>query len=279
MTIKKIPRHEGTGRGPRVAASYYLNSAPLIWSFTARGRRRDEVELLTDASPARCAEMLARGAAEGALVPVVEYQRMEGALIVPGVCVGAREEVRSVVLVTRGRDLKEARSVVLDTTSRTSAALVRVIFREFLGREPEFVSAGPDVGAMLERHDAALIIGDPAMTFAREGLRVFDLARLWREYTGLGFVFAVWMVREGTGAVASEIDFAGARDEGLASAEEIAAAYEKELRLPRAELLSYLRENICYTLDAEMLEGLQLYYRLAARHGLTDSVRPLKFVT
>ena len=78
--------------------------------------------------------MLARGEVEAALVPVIEYQRLPETLVVPGVCVGARAEVQSVVLVTRGSPLEEVRSVALDTSSRTSAALVEVIFREFVGR-------------------------------------------------------------------------------------------------------------------------------------------------
>src|SRR5215210_463546 len=151
---------------PRVAASSYLNTAPLIWSF-ARGRRRGEVELLTDTAPARCADMLARGQVEAALVPVVEYQRLPETAVVPGVCVGARDEVHSVVLVTRGAPLEEVASVALDTSSRTSAALVEVIFREFLGRAPRLEQFEPDLSNMLDRHDAALVIGDPAMTFER----------------------------------------------------------------------------------------------------------------
>jgi len=259
---------------PRIAASYYLNSAPLIWSF-ARGARRAQVELLTDAAPARCAEMLARGAVEAALVPVIECRGVGGAAVVPGVCVGAREEVQSVVLVTRGAGLEGARSVALDTTSRTSAALVRIIFGEFLRREPEYVPAEPDVAAMLGRCDAALVIGDPAMTFARRGLRVYDLARLWREHTGLGFVFAVWMARDTAGAPARRVDFAAARDEGLARAEEIAAFYEGRLGRPRAGLLKYLRENICYELNEEMRAGMELYLALAHKHGLTpEPTRP-----
>ncbi|PYS78825.1 MAG: hypothetical protein DMF66_04945, partial [Acidobacteria bacterium] len=107
----------GRGGASRVAASSYLNTAPLIWSF-ARGPRRGEVELLTDTAPARCADMLARGQVEAALVPVVEYQRLPETAIVPGVCVGARREVQSVVLVTRGAPLEEVRSVALDTSSR-----------------------------------------------------------------------------------------------------------------------------------------------------------------
>jgi chorismate dehydratase len=265
------------GGAPRVAASSYLNTAPLIWSF-ARGPRRGEVELLTDTAPARCADMLARGQAEAALVPVIEYQRLPETAIVPGVCVGARREVQSVVLVTRGATLEEVRSVALDTSSRTSAALVEVIFREFVGHTPGLSQSAPNLPEMLAAHDAALIIGDPAMTFPREGLRVYDMAALWRRFTGLGFVFAVWMAHETAAARVRGIDFAGARDEGLARAEEIAVVYERELGRPRGELVHYLRENICFELDEEMRAGLELFFGLARKHKLIEDLKPLSFV-
>lgn len=266
------------GGAARVAASSYLNTAPLIWSF-ARGPRRGEVELLTDTAPARCADMLARGQVEAALVPVVEYQRLPETAVVPGVCVGARREVQSVVLVTRGAPLEEVQRVALDTSSRTSAALVEVIFREFVGHVPGLVPSAPNLREMLAAHDAALVIGDPAMTFAREGLRVYDMAALWRECTGLGFVFAVWMAHETAAAHVLEIDFAGARDEGLAHVEEIAAECERELGKPRAELVRYLRESICFELDEAMRAGLELFFRLAHKHGVTQSLRPLRWLS
>ena len=262
---------------PRVAASSYLNTAPLIWSF-ARGARRGEVELLTDTAPARCADMLARGQVEAALVPVIEYQRLPEAAVVPGVCVGAKREVHSVVLVTRGARLEDVASVALDTSSRTSAALVEVIFREFVGRAPSLEPFVPELEDMLREHDAALVIGDPAMTFRREGLRVYDMATLWREFTGLGFVFAMWMAHESAASRVGSVDFAAARDEGLASVEEIAAEYERELGRPRAELVSYLTRNICFGLDEEMRAGLELFFRLAHKHGVTRELRPLKFL-
>src|SRR5215207_3973376 len=99
-------------RLPRLAASSYLNSAPLIWSFTW-GKRRDEVSL-SDAVPSRCADLLAQGAVEAALVPIIEYQRIDGIHLAPEVCVGSKERVRSVVLVTQSDDLKTVRSVALD---------------------------------------------------------------------------------------------------------------------------------------------------------------------
>jgi len=268
---------ENQQRAPRVAASSYLNTAPLVWSF-ARGRRRGEVELLTDTAPARCSDMLARGQAEAALVPVIEYQRLPETAVVPGVCVGARREVHSVVLVTRGRPLDEVESVALSIESRTSAALVEVIFREFLGRAPRLEPFVPDLANMLDRHDAALVIGDPAMTFERGGLRVYDMAALWREFTGLGFVFAMWMADAGASERVRAVDFAAARDEGLAAVEEITAEYERELGRPRAELIRYLTENISFELNEEMRAGLELYFRLAHKHGVIQNLRPLKFL-
>jgi chorismate dehydratase len=257
-----------------LAASSYLNSAPLIWSFW-HGPRQDAVQLVTDAAPARCADMLARGEVAAALLPVIEYQRLANVWLVPGVCVGARAAVRSVVLATNGRELKDVRRVALDVSSRTSFALVKLIFREFIGHEPEWQPAAPDLPAMLAANDAALLIGDPALTFARNNLRVYDLASLWREFTGCGFVFAMWAARR---REAAGLDFAAARDEGVAAIPAIAAAYQPALGWPHAELCAYLRENVCFTPDAELLAGLELYFQLAHRHGLIPALKPLHFV-
>src|SRR5213082_3110701 len=210
---------------PRIAASSYLNTAPLIWSFL-HGSQRDAVELFTDTAPARCVEMLERGEVDAALVPVIEYQRMKDVSIIPDVCVGSRSAVRSVVLACRLNNLKKVKRVALDDSSRTSVALVKIIFREFLDFDPEWISAAPDLKSMLTAADAALIIGDPAMKIPRDQFRVFDLATLWHEFTGFGFVFAMWMVRNDGAETVGVIDFAAARDEGLAHLDNIAAENE-----------------------------------------------------
>ena len=273
MTITKGREKQA----PRIAASSYLNTAPLIWSFIHGSRRRD-VRLLTDTAPARCADMLARGEVQAALVPVIEYQRIPEIVVVPDVCVGSRARVRSVVLATRCGDLKDVRRAALDVSSRTSVALVKIIFREFLCFEPEWTSCTPDLTAMLDRHDAALIIGDPAMIFPREGLRVYDLAGLWREYTGLGFVFAMWMAHEGAAERVRAVNFAGARDEGLEHVNDVVSDYQAALGLSRDELRTYLLENISFKLDQEMRAGLDLFYTLAHKNGITAANRPLKMI-
>ena len=277
MSIKPnrgIPIRSSSSSRVRVAASNYLNTAPLIWKFV-RARKPADVELI-DATPAGCADALLSGAADVALVPVIEYQRQAELRIVDDVCVGSKRKVRSVVLVSRLKELRQVRSVALDESSRTSAALVKIIFREFMDAEPEWTTARPDVQTMLRENDAALIIGDPAMTFRRAGLQIFDLAALWRYYTGLGFVFAMWMTRPESTLAASQIDFRAAREEGLARLEEIIDSYHSALGLPRSEIKSYLTEDISFYLDKEMRAGLELYYRLAHKHGLVPVVSPLK---
>src|SRR5438477_3801748 len=232
---------------PRIAASSYLNTAPLIWSFL-RGAQRDAVELFTDTAPARCAEMLERGEVDAALVPVIEYQRIPDIAIIPDVCVGSKTAVCSVVLVTRQNNLKKIERVALDESSRTSAALVRIVFREFLGFEPAWTTAAPDLASMLRAADAALIIGDPAMQIPRDRFRVFDLASLWHDFTGCGFVFAMWMARQDRVETVAPIDYAAARDEGLANLDQVIANYPRETGLSREAMTDYLTQNISFAL-------------------------------
>jgi chorismate dehydratase len=258
-----------------VAASSYLNTAPLIWSFLY-GSRHDDVNLVTDAAPARCADLLVSGDVDVALVPIIEYQRIPDVRIVPGVCVGSHSAVRSVVLVSKHDDLKDIRRVALDVSSRTSQALVKILFREFLDFEPKWEIFNPDIHAMLKDNDAALVIGDPAMNVLLPDVHVFDLASVWRRFTNAGFVFAMWMAR--SAEAANRVDFAGARDEGLEHLDEIISRYETDVLLPRVEIRKYLTENITFNVDESLEQGMRLYFDLAHKHGLIEHNQPLKFL-
>ncbi len=259
----------------KIAASHYLNSAPLIWSFL-HGSQRDRVTVI-DAVPSRCAELLSGAKVDVALIPVIEYQRIPKISLINNVCVGSQTEVRSVVLVSPHAELDQVRTVAIDESSRTSATLVKIIFREFLNREPTWTNHTPDLRKMLSNNDAALIIGDPGMTFTREGLHVWDMAALWRKYTGLGFVFAMWAVRDEARTRAKAVDFGLARDEGVAQINRIVDGYAARIPLSREELSLYLVENISFDLDDKMRRGLELYFALAAKHQLTERVRQPKY--
>jgi chorismate dehydratase len=258
---------------PRISASSYSNTAPLIWSFLY-GSNHGKVELILDNAPARSAELLAKDRVDAALVPVIASQFIDGVRLIPNVCVGAKNKVRSVCLVTRGADLNDVRSVSLDTSSRTSVVLTKIIFREFLAREPKWSDAPPSIDAMLQESDAALIIGDPALRLSNDpAYRTFDLAELWHAHTGLGFVFAMWMTRRDR----VDIDFAAARDEGIGHLKGIATNY-RDLGTSEEDLVKYLSENITYRLEESMRLGLEKYLSLAQVHGLIEEYRPLNFV-
>lgn len=265
---------------PRISASSYSNTAPLVWSYLY-GSGRGTAELIMDTAPSRSAELLVQDRVDAALVPVIVSQLLDGVRIVPGVCVGAKERVRSVCLVTGGRELEDVRSVALDTSSRTSVVLTKIIFREFLGFEPEWTDAEPDITAMLAMSDAALIIGDPALALSEpreeaygSTLRSFDLAELWHRHTGLGFIFAMWMTRRSS----VPLGLAAARDEGVANFDAIAANYAASTGLSIADMADYLRNNICYTPDETMLAGMELYFELAEKHSLIPNRRELRLL-
>jgi len=263
---------------PRISASSYSNTAPLVWSFLY-GSNRGSVELIMDNAPARSAELLTQNRVDAALVPVIAYQMLDDVKLVPDVCVGARTRVQSVCLVTKGEDLSEVKSVALDVSSRTSVVLTKILFREFLGFEPDWRDAEPNIDVMIADNDAALIIGDPALALSEPGaiatgFRTFDLAELWHQYTGLGFVFAMWMTRRS----AIVVDLAAARDEGIQNLGRIARNYAENIGVDEAAMMEYLSESISYSVDDSMHQGMELYFSLAEKHGLIEKVRPIEFI-
>jgi chorismate dehydratase len=262
----------------RISASSYSNTAPLIWSFLY-GSSRGQFELILDNAPARSAELLAQKRVAAALVPVIEYQRIEDVLLVPEVCVGAKEKVRSVCLVTKGVDLPDVKTVTLDVSSKTSVALAKIIFCEFLGVEPTYKSARPNLSAMLAESDCALLIGDPALTIDETKYKKFDLAEVWKSFTGCGFVFAMWMAQADEAGTAKKINFQNARDEGLNHLDEIVSNYETEIPLSRENFRNYLSENISYSIDDSMQKGLELFFKLAHKNHLIEECKPLTFIT
>jgi predicted solute-binding protein len=241
----------------------YVNAWPLTWGLLRRAV--DGVEALTDI-PSACADRLARGEVEAGLVPSVEAARIPGIRIVRGVGIASRERVRSVILVSR-QPLEAAKTVALDVGSRSSAAMVRILFHDLLGVKPQFHAAAPDLHEMLSHHDAALLIGDPALRADLSGLHVLDLAEGWRRLTGLPFVFAVWAVRP---SVPPE-PFLWSREYAKTHAPEILDAAAARTGMPREILAEYLDGNLHHDLAEEDEKGLAEFYRRAHAHGLLSS--------
>lgn len=259
----------------RIGIVDYLNSWPLAWGFL-RGEISEGFEP-SYLPPARIASMLATGDLDVGLVPSIEVQRIPGLGVVPGLCVAATHEVRSVLLVAK-RPIEEIRSVALDENSRTSAALVEIVLGDGYGVSPEIVSRPPDVEAMLAEADAALVIGDPALTVDREGYRVLDLAAEWRRLTGRPFVFAVWAARPGAGSQELVAALEGSLGLGLEEMDRIIERAVGELDLAPDVVERYLLRHLRFALGGAELEGLEEFFRRAHDHGLIQRLEPIHFL-
>jgi len=257
----------------RLGAVDYLNARPLVFGLD----RRPDLFALRFDPPSRCADLLHEAAIDVGMIPSIEFQRgVAPYLIVPGLGIVSEGPVASVALFS-ARAIGDIRSIAVDTSSRTSTGLLKVLCRETFDIEPEFVAMAPAIDPMIERCDAALVIGDPALYLDHRaaGLDKIDLGEQWTSLTGLPFVWAFWAGRPGVLPPAALAALAEARDEGVAASDAIADAYcgPGRAALGRA----YLRDNIRYGLDERAAEGLREYYQLAARHGVIELVRPAVF--
>ena len=262
----------------RIAAISFLNPAPLLWDFehppaSHRLTQRYDVRYTL---PSQCAAQLAAGDADLGLIPIAALATMPEVVAVPGCTIASLHAVRSIQLVLKpGLALETIRTLATDAASRSSAAYVRTMLREFHGATPHVHEEDADLPAMLAHSDAALLIGDPAL-LALEHRNDFadhtwiDVATLWRQHTGLPWVAAVWAVRpealERCGIAREELmaNLTASRDHGLAHIEDLVREWTPRLPLSAETIRTYLTRNIHYTLDADCLQAIDRFYKLAA---------------
>jgi len=258
----------------RVSVVQYLNTVPLIWGML-HGNQRGKYELAFT-NPAGCADAVRARQADIGIIPSIEYHRMDRAQILAGLSVASKAEVKSVRLLCK-LPFEKVQTVAVDNSSRASAALFRILIRKFYRRTITITPAAPKPLEMLKRADAALVIGDPALTFDAPTAQVLDLAAEWKKFTGLPFVFALWVGHEDSPLTKLRKDFQESRDYGLAHLDEIAAEYAPKLNFTPSAVQVYLTQNIDYSLDEENLKGLRLFYKLARESGIIPVERVLYF--
>ena len=271
----------------KISAISYLNTAPLMWDFEHGKAGADNNFDISYTIPSVCAEALRAGTADGGIIPAAAYATVPDLVIIPDVAIAARRAVRSILLVSRmpvDAIWSQARTVALDTSSMTSVALAKILLAKWLGGPRDYVAMAPNLDAMLETCDAALLIGDPALQVDRTRYFTLDLAEEWVARTGKNFVFAFWAVRKEAlaarhGTTVAEV-FQKSRDHGLfpKNLEIIAQQWAPRLGLTVEAIRLYLTQNIYYYLDAPCLEGLDLYYHLAAELGALPQSPPLRFI-
>jgi len=284
----------------RISIVQYLNTAPLVWGFT-NGPLQGKYEL-SFTVPSLCAEALRSGAADIAIIPAIEYQRIDDLVVLPDLAIASKERVRSLLLIAK-RPIEQARSLALDQSSRSTQALTRILCAEHWKICPQLFEAAPDIRGMLERADAAMLIGDPALRISiatekkgrpgpygqticqgatlgipgAEILYVYDLVSEWKRFSGLPAVLAIWAARRDVVTREVAADFAASGNFGMQHVAEIALDAAREMDLPVETLESYLRENIDFTFDEANQQGLELYFQHAAGLGLIPPAKPIEW--
>src|SRR5438552_11402827 len=268
----------------RISAISYLNTAPLMWDFE-HGHLAQHFDI-SYTVPSMCAEALHTGEADIGIIPAIAYQTIPGLVVIPEIAIAARGPVRSILLVSKV-PVDKIQSVAVDTSSRTSVALLEILFRKAWltapASQPKFSPQAPNLETMLAANDAALLIGDPALTVDRAKYHTVDLAEAWHRATGKPFVFAFWAVRRA--AIAEHADpaqfaaiFQHSRDHGLGRLDEIAREWSPRVGISEAEVRDYLSHNIDFTFGEANQAGLELFFRLAKEFSLIPQIRPLEFL-
>lgn len=268
----------------RIAAIEFLNAAPLMW------RLEDDVRFsMRWTLPSACADALVSDQADLGVIPAIELARRPELIGLDGMGVasgsGDRSQVRSILLISR-RPLENVRTVALDRASRTSAALAIVLLRRRFRAQAETAEGDTDWRAALQRADAALLIGDPALRLRisgaaeAEGCMVRDLAQEWWEWTGLPFVFALWGIRRAVWT--REHHWLGERlrtalREGLTAREALTETWAARLQLAPSEVRRYLTDNVVHRLTPEHRAGLERFLALAASEGLLEPAAAAQF--
>jgi chorismate dehydratase len=274
----------------RVAAISFLNPAPLLYDFEhnpAATRLRAHYDVRYTL-PSACAAQLNAGTADLGLIPIAALT--PELAIVPGCTIASLAEVRSILLLVKNPAclstsdaLASVCTLAADTASRSSAAYAHILFEHFLNARPAFTEMPAEPATMLAACDAALLIGDPALLAREQRARIdaasiapllwLDVAQLWRQYTGLPWVAAVWAVRPASlgpvGLTPQQLihDLEASRDAGLAHTEQLVAEWTPRLAISPETIRTYLTQNIHYHLDSDCLQTIALFRKLAAEIG------------
>ena len=248
----------------QIGAVSYLNSRPLIEGLEGL---LPSANLVLD-YPSRLADALSNGQLDVALIPSIEYFRRPGYEVISDACVAARGEVLSVKLYCRVHP-GQIRTLALDEGSRTSAALTKVILAERYGVIPKTEPLSMESTTTDSSADAVLLIGDRAMHSPEESFtEVMDLGQFWYDWTGLPFVFAMWVARREVNTEGVDEALSHARDLGIANVADIAREEAPRLGISETLAHNYLTRNLHYHLTSAERSGLKLFSELAAQHNL-----------
>ena len=255
----------GTAKTPtaatalRVGSVSYLNAKPLIYGLDHVA----DIDLRLDV-PSRLLAGLREKRFDVALLPVIDYQRLENLCVIPSGGIGCDGPTLTVRIFSK-KPIEQIQSLACDTDSHTSVALARVILAERYGVRPEFVDLAHDGPPT----DARLLIGDKVVCEEPPGFdHQLDLGHAWKELTGLPFVFAIWTARKGIDLRDLPARLERARVEGLEHVQELVVKYALPRGWPAGMALQYLTVYLKFEIGEPQLRAIERFHGLAVKHGI-----------
>ena len=257
----------------RVGAVSFLNTKPLIYPLLNEEIETD-IALRIDV-PSRIATLLNNRELDVGLIPIVEYLRANPSdppyCILPDISIASHGHVRSIQLFSRV-PVQEIRRIALDTNSRSSVALLKILLAEKYNISPAFTTCEPTVcprTALQNRQDppfeAVLLIGDAALRHLDSTTYSIDLGEAWYQLTGLPFVYACWVARRDIELRDLPQVLLESKIRGILQIPEIVQVEARQLGLSEALCLDYLQHRIKYDLDESAIEGLERFYKYAVK--------------
>jgi chorismate dehydratase len=258
-------------RAVRVGSVSFLNAKPLI-----EGLEHDPAVELSLEVPSRLLDGMRDGRYDVALLPVIDYQRMEGLRLLTAGGIGCDGPTLTVRIFSRV-PIERVKTLACDTDSHTSVALARILCAELYGAIPEMIPLAPSAFRGASDSTAVLLIGDKVVSEEPPGFpHQLDLGEAWKRLTGLPFLFAAWMARDGVELHDLPQRLERAKRSGLENVERIVGREAPPRRWPPDVAHRYLTEHLRFDIGPDQLRAVERFHHLAHRHGaLPTPPRPL----
>lgn len=240
----------------RITAISYYNTLPFIYGLTYSGLLSG-YELNLEV-PSVSARKIISNEAEIGLIPVGALPGISNYHIVSNLCIGADKDIKSVLLLANVA-MPDIKTIYLDTDSLTSVNLVRVLAQKYWKTNPQWKSLS-ELKGKLSQDEGMVLIGDKTFGLSGQYPFCYDLAGEWIKYTGLPFVFAVWISRQPL-PEQFEKSFQSALAWGVEHREE-SIIMAVNPHITDQELISYLKNDISYNLDEQKKKGMGLFLKL-----------------
>ncbi len=243
----------------RISVVSYLNSTPFVKGL--EGNTNNDLFEISQDIPSVCATKLLNDEIDIGLIPVAMIPQLKESYILTDYCIAADGKVASVLIIAN-EPLESLTTIILDSESRTSVLLAKILLKDYWKLIPEFKSEIGFDFSSLPPHTGAVIIGNRALQYKSNYKYCYDLAEVWKIYTGKPFVFACWVANKKIDKKI-ELILNNLFEEGLSQREVISE--ELKAQYPQVNISDYLYKNIQYKLTDDCRNGLKLFMELIKR--------------